>query len=126
MRRFDEQHLQAFNLTKAPEYGYPDSGNGRFAKQLAYADWFKMNNGQRVQINFLETITFILLSTVTVGIIYPEWAFWLQIGVFVGRLVFSIGYTRSGPDARLFGALTMDLCILAALILTVTTVLKLT
>ena len=48
MKNFDEDHKKAFNLPTAPEYGYPDSGNGRFAKRLPYQDWFKMNNGQRV------------------------------------------------------------------------------
>ena len=36
MKRFDEDHKKAFNLPTAPEFGYPDSGNGRFAKQLPY------------------------------------------------------------------------------------------
>ena len=77
MRKFDDEHQKAFNLPKAPEFGYPDSGNGRFAKQLPYADWFKMNNGQRAQINFLEQITFFLLCTVVIGLTKAEWAFWL-------------------------------------------------
>ena len=125
MKKFEEDHKKAFNLTTAPEYGYPDSGNGRFAKKLAYADWFKMNNGQRAQINFLEQITFMVISTVVVGLVYPDWAFWLQLGIVFGRLAFSIGYTRSGPDARLVGALTMDICILAALVLSVSSIMKL-
>ena len=45
MKKFELEHKTAFNLPTAPEFGYPDSGNGRFAKKLAYADWFRMNNG---------------------------------------------------------------------------------
>ena len=45
MRQFDEIHKKAFpGKTKAPEFGYPDTGNGYFSKKLPYADWFKMNN----------------------------------------------------------------------------------
>ena len=85
-----------------------------------------MNNGQRAQINFLEQITFMVVSTLVAGLTYPVWAFWLQIGILFGRVTFSIGYTRSGPDARLIGALTMDICILAALVLSVSSIIKLT
>ena len=46
MAQFDKEHEEAFGPgTKAPDAGFPDSGNGRFAKKLTYADWFKMNNG---------------------------------------------------------------------------------
>ena len=49
MEQFDKEHAEAYGSgTQAPQFGYPDSGNGRFAKKLAYEDWFRMNNGQRV------------------------------------------------------------------------------
>ena len=124
MRKFDEEHQKAFGLPKAPQYGYPDSGNGRYAKQLPYADWYKMNNGQRAQINFLEQITFILVCSLVASLSFPEYAFWLQIGFIVGRFLFTVGYTSSGPNARLPGALIMDVCILAALVLSGMTIYK--
>ena len=55
MSQFDKEHSEAFpHLDKAPEFGYPDCGNGYYGKRLPYQDWLTMNNGQRVQINFLE------------------------------------------------------------------------
>ena len=73
MRQFDDIHAKAFpGKTKAPEFGYPDTGCGYYSKKLPYADWLKMNNGQRAQINFLEQITFQLVSCLIVSICYPE------------------------------------------------------
>jgi len=33
--------------------------------------------------------------------------------------MFSLGYTKWGPNGRLFGALVMDLCILAAIVFSI-------
>ena len=44
MRQFDEIHEQHFGKgTKAPEYGYPDTGNGWYSQKLPYKDWYDMN-----------------------------------------------------------------------------------
>ena len=41
MNQFDAMHKKAFpDKAKAPEFGYPDSGNGFYGKKLAYPDWF--------------------------------------------------------------------------------------
>ena len=41
MRQFDEMHIKAFpGATKAPQFGYPDSGCGFYGKKLPYAHWF--------------------------------------------------------------------------------------
>ena len=60
MKQFAKEHSEAYGGQKPPQFGYPDSGNGRFAKKLPYLDWYDMNNGQRAQINFLEQITFVV------------------------------------------------------------------
>jgi hypothetical protein len=54
MKQFAKEHAEAFGGQKQTQFGYPDSGNGRYAKKLPYLDWYDMNNGQRAQINFLE------------------------------------------------------------------------
>ena len=43
-------------------------------------------------------------------------AFW------VGRFVFTLGYAKLGPNARLPGALVMDLVILALIVLSIVSV----
>ena len=118
MSQFNKQHTEAFPHCKhAPEFGYPDTGCGYYGKRLPYADWLKMNNGQRCQINFLEQITFALLAGWIASLQYPVWAFWILVAWFVGRMFFTIGYTAKGPSGRLIGALTMDFAMLGELIL---------
>ena len=116
MAQFDKEHSEAFpGKDKAPQQGYPDNGNGRYASKLSYGDWYRMNNGQRCQVNFLEHITFVLVSGLIAGLCYPNATIGILSAVFVGRLLFSIGYTKCGPSARVPGALTMDLGILVGL-----------
>ena len=109
MKKFAEEHKRAFpEKTRAPEFGYPDSGCGYYAKRLPYADWFRMNNGQRCQINFLEHITYAIIAPLIIGLQYPAEALYISIAIFVGRLLFTLGYSSLGPSARLPGALIMD------------------
>ena len=123
MEQFDKEHAEAFGTEgfgsskQAPEFGFPDSGNGRFAKKLPYADWFRMNNGQRCQVNFLEHITFAILGPVVGGFAYAWWGLGCAILIFVGRLIFTIGYSIGGPGWRIPGALLMDLGLFASFIL---------
>ena len=115
MEQFNKEHNEAFpEQQRAPQFGYPDSGNGRYAQKLPYADWYRMNNGQRCQINFLEHFNFVTLVPMIVAIKAPVAALVLLIAIFTGRLMFSIGYTKFGPKARIPGALIMDLAIFVA------------
>ena len=103
-------------MTKAAQFGYPDTGNGRYSKHLNYFSWFKFNNSQRVQMNFLEQITFFIVASVASAAYCPNLAFGLQMAFVFGRTLFSLGYIKWGPDGRLAGAIIMDFCILAAII----------
>ena len=40
--------------------GYPDDGNGIFAKHLAYDQWFRLNVTKRVKDNQLEHISLLV------------------------------------------------------------------
>ena len=68
MRRFDEIHEREVG-GKPPAHGYPDTGNGRYSIDLSYAEWFTFNNWQRVQFNFLEQLTPIVVW-VLIGMLY--------------------------------------------------------
>jgi hypothetical protein len=53
--------MKTFNLTHstsvggdAPKGGYPDMGNGRYAENWKYSEWFIFNNYQRAHYNYLE------------------------------------------------------------------------
>ena len=90
---------------------------GYYGKRLPYGDWLKMNNGQRVQINFLEQITFTLVAGWIASLTYKQYALWAVSVWFFGRFIFTLGYTAKGPQGRLAGALTMDLCMLSLIVL---------
>ena len=95
MKQFDQIHAEAFPfLSKSPEVGFPDIGNGYYSKRLSYPEWFKMCNGQRCQINFLEQMTFVILASVIVSLSYPLESTVIVIAYFVGRLLFTIGYVK--------------------------------
>ena len=78
-----------------------------------------MNNGQRAQINFLEQFTFIISISVMAALYYPWVSFGFLVAYWVGRMIFTMGYTKAGPNARLPGAVIMDLAIFAQLILSI-------
>ena len=102
-------HKKAFpDSAKSPEFGYPDSGNGFYGKKLAYPDWFRFQNAQRTQINFLEHMCFAILSPFLIYPSYPTASLVLATMVFCGRLIFTVSYAIGGPSARLPGALIMD------------------
>lgn len=120
MKQFENDHKEAFpERPSPPKFGYPDAGCGRYGKALPYGDWYDMNNGQRAQINFLEQITFIIGVSLIAG--FQADCTWYAMGLLaaysVGRLLFSLGYTALGPNARIPGALIMDLAILGQLVL---------
>ena len=124
MEQFRTEHATAFPDQKMPQFGYPDCGNGRYGKKLAYADWYAMNNAQRAQGNFLEQITFITMLSVVSAIGYP----WVSIALFaayqVGRAIFTIFYAKSGPNSRIAGALIMDVAILGQLGLSIASIVQ--
>ena len=109
MSQFNDIHVTYFGNQRAPQYGYPDCGSGWYSKKLEYKDWFRMNCGQRVQQNTLETLTTILFLTVVTGLVYPTAAFVLQIILLVSRLLFTMGYVKKGPAGRLPGAIPQNI-----------------
>ena len=53
------------------------------------------------------------------------WAVGLLAGYSVGRLLFTLGYSKLGPNARLPGAIIQDLALLGLLVLPYISVAKL-
>ena len=54
MKKFTDIHKKEIKQDRAPEFGYPDCGSGRYSQELSYKDWFYLNCSQRAQLNFLE------------------------------------------------------------------------
>ena len=43
--QFQDEHEKAFGKDeKVDETGYPDTGNGRYAKKFTYREWFDFNS----------------------------------------------------------------------------------
>ena len=97
MRQFDEINAKTFPGKKAPQFGYPDSGNGYFGRKLPYADWYKMQCGQNIQYYFFAQITFVLLSCFVGGIYYPKTTLYTLCVYLLGRLIAVVKYARNGP-----------------------------
>ena len=105
MRNYDDIHTKSCpGYDKAPELGYPDCGSGWYSRDLPYEEWFKLNCGQRCQINFLEQLPIVLVSCLVSGISYPKWTFGLCVVYCIARMMYNIGY-MSHPKRRVPGAL---------------------
>ena len=107
MEDFNSMHRHETGEKRAPDFGFPDCGAGRFAKLLPYKDWYKLNCGQRCQINFHEQLSSILICGAITGIVYPRHTVHLLLTYCIARLLYSIGYMYS-PKMRVPGAILQD------------------
>lgn len=53
------------------------------------------------------------------GIYFPIPAASLGLAIFIGRIIYSVGYVMGGPKGRSVGALINDFAMLAAFVLSV-------
>jgi glutathione S-transferase len=121
MRRFDEIHKQATSQEKAAKGGYPDMGDGRYAADLSYDQWFLFSNAQRTHYNFLEQLTPTLVWLLICIFYQPLAGAILGFVVVVGRLFYAIGYLKT-PNHRIAGALFIDLGFLGLFVLSIVSI----
>ena len=67
----------------------------------------------------MESLTFIVAITVMAALTYPWISFGFIVAYWCGRFLFTLGYTKFGPNARLPGAIVMDLVIFGQLVLAI-------
>lgn len=116
MEQFSQEHQGT-----PPSGGLPDAGNGRYSQKLSYKEWFLFNNAQRAHYNYLESLTPCLVWII-IGLFYhPLSAACLGFGVFVARLLYSVGYFYT-PNLRLVGALLFDAAFLGLFVLSLITI----
>lgn len=63
-----------------------------------------------------------------IAALYPGciWAAFSFLAAYsVGRILFSLGYTKAGPNGRIVGAIIMDLAILGQLVTAIVSIAKL-
>ncbi len=92
-------------------------GNGRYAEKLSYKAWYEYNSAQRAHYNFVEWIASTLLLIAVSGVYFPIPAASLGLAIFIGRIIYSIGYFMGGPKGRSIGVLINDLAFLAVFVL---------
>jgi uncharacterized membrane protein YecN with MAPEG domain len=110
-QHFGEEHKEATGLD-IEKGGLPDMGSGLYSRKLAYKDWWEFNNAQRAHYNYLEfapsTLAWIFIS----GLYFPIPSAAIGAALIIFRLMYAVGYAKSGPKGRGIGALGNDLCIL--------------
>ena len=92
-------------------------GGGRYSAKLSYKDWYTFSSAQRAHYNFLEWIASTMIFLLIAGIYFPIPSAVLGLAVFLGRLLYAIGYAVGGPNGRLVGVLINDLAILGSFVL---------
>ena len=78
-------------------------GMGRYSERLSYKDWFEFNKGQRIHYNYLESLTPVVFWLLIAGTYYTWVAVAFGAAYIFGRIVYHIGYSRSGPSGRVAG-----------------------
>jgi hypothetical protein len=54
MKKFEDLHESEYKKRADLTYGLPDTGSGRYSKELSYKQWYEFNNAQRAHYNFVE------------------------------------------------------------------------
>jgi len=111
-----EEHKKATGEAKLPGNGYPDMGSGRYSSLLPYAKWLAFNNAQRAHGNYVEGLASIVTFTTAAALTFsPLVAARLGAAYIVGREVYAWGYSRGGPNARIYGVAIFDIALLGML-----------
>ncbi|KAI9202420.1 uncharacterized protein BJ171DRAFT_514012 [Polychytrium aggregatum] len=84
---------------------YPDMGCGPYANKLELKDWTEFNNYQRAHYNYIESFGIVMTSLLVGGVFYPRLQAALGAAHLVGRILYTYGYQKSGPQSRYKGAL---------------------
>ncbi len=113
---FGQEHKEAFNEELKAD-GYPDTGSGRYSQKLTYKQWYEFSSAQRAHYNFLEWIASTLALLLIAGVYFPIPSAALGLAIFLGRLIYAIGYVMGGPQGRLIGVLINDLAFLGTFVL---------
>ena len=110
--KFGKEHEAAFG-EKIRGGGYPDIGEGRYAKALGLQKWEEFNNAFRGFQNYKENITMYIGITLLTGLYFPLFAAGGCAALAAGRILYAIGYSCKGANSRLPGAMITLLSFIA-------------
>jgi len=114
-KEFFAKHFPEFKGSW-PAGGYPDMGNGRYSAKLTLDEWTYFNNYQRAHYNYVEGAASILTFELISGLFFPRFTAVFGLFYIVGRILYAIGYRKSGARGRLVGVLIVDVALLALFI----------
>lgn len=117
---FEADHKRGVGDPEAeyPYMGYPDAGAGYYARRLAYKDWYEFNCAQRVHMNNVDHLAYMLPLYFVSGLFFPRFVVGMGSTVLVGRELYRIGYTsKEGPTSfiRELGAFPLNIAELLVL-----------
>jgi len=110
---FFKTNFPEFEQDNYPQGGYPDMGNGRFSDKLSLKDWTTFNNYQRAHYNYVEGIASVITLELLSGLFFPRFAVLFGLIYIVGREIYARGYRGSGAKGRMYGALFLDVALVA-------------
>lgn len=90
-------------------------GSGLYSTKLSYKQWYDFNNAQRAHYNYIEMAPTTFVWLFIAGLYFPIPAAAVGLALFIFRIIYTIGYVKSGPRGRSIGALGNDLCLLGLL-----------
>ena len=118
MEQFRDVHKREVDPQSEPnKEGYPDMGSGVYAQRLSYGAWYRLNNAQRAHYNFVESIATIITLLLIGGVYHPIAASAFGLAYFIGRLLYTVGYSWRGATGRLIGVVVIDICLVALFVL---------
>ena len=74
------------------KYGYPDIGNNRYAEELPYASWLKVNNAQRAHESLVLHLPIIYSTSFVNALVFPRYTFYMTSLLLVARGAHIRGY----------------------------------
>ena len=87
-----DKRQNQYEIGEIPTLGYPDEGQGRFAKSLSFGDWYRFSRLNRAYLNYTEQVILFVLSILLCGLVWPIPAAWLGLLIMIGRMVYFFGY----------------------------------
>jgi uncharacterized membrane protein YecN with MAPEG domain len=90
-------------------------GSGQIAQLLPYPKWHQLARAMRAHYNALEGLTPAITVTIVAGIALPVPAAIFGFVLFLGRIIYGIGYRRAGANGRMIGVALIDVSLLANL-----------
>ncbi|ORX70958.1 hypothetical protein DL89DRAFT_267053 [Linderina pennispora] len=79
------------------------SVGSRETEKLSDEDNEEFTRFQTVKDSYLEYLPIVQSSVLLGGLFFPKVSAYASLGYIVGRLLYSIGYIKSGPDGKKLG-----------------------